>query len=147
MFIQKSSRKKVIKIKTSWITADVLQYQGHSPYNALEIPLSNLLTLSQQIVTQSSMLHHICIHIIYIITCAQPHQYLNAYWLIRNITIIPGKLPWIFPGAPLIFNGLLKYPGYRWRVDSPHKGQWRRALMFSLICAWDVSDLRRHRAH
>ena len=40
-------------------------------------------------------------------------------------------------------------------VDSPHKGQWRRALMFSLICAWtngwansrDGGDLRRHRAH
>ena len=25
---------------------------------------------------------------------------------------------------------------HRSPVDSPHKGQWRRALMFSLICAW-----------
>ena len=40
-------------------------------------------------------------------------------------------------------------------VNSPHKGQWRRALMFSLICAWindwvnnrEAGDLRRHRAH
>ena len=40
-------------------------------------------------------------------------------------------------------------------VNSPHKGQWRRVLMFSLICAWtngwicnrDASHLRRHRAH
>ena len=40
-------------------------------------------------------------------------------------------------------------------MDSPHKGQWRGALMFSLICAWtngwannrDPGDLRRHRAH
>ena len=40
-------------------------------------------------------------------------------------------------------------------VDSPHTGQWRRALMFSLICAWTTSwannrsagHLRRHRAH
>ena len=35
--------------------------------------------------------------------------------------------------------------------DLPHKGQWRGALMFSLICAWvnnrDVYDLRRHHAH
>ena len=38
-------------------------------------------------------------------------------------------------------------------VNSPHKGQWRGTLMFSLICAWtngwinnrDVGDLRRHR--
>ena len=40
-------------------------------------------------------------------------------------------------------------------VDSPHKGQWRGALMFSFICAWtngwtnnrDAGDLRRHRTH
>ena len=39
--------------------------------------------------------------------------------------------------------------------NSPHKGQWRRALMFSLICArrnsWvnngEAGDLRRHLAH
>ena len=40
-------------------------------------------------------------------------------------------------------------------VNSPHKGQWRGALMFSLICAWingwvnnrEASDVRRHRDH
>ena len=40
-------------------------------------------------------------------------------------------------------------------VDSPHKGQWRGALMFSLICtsinSWanngDAGELKRHRAH
>ena len=44
---------------------------------------------------------------------------------------------------------------HRWPVNSPHKGQWRRALMFSLICAWingwvnnrEACDLRRHWAH
>ena len=44
---------------------------------------------------------------------------------------------------------------HRSPVNSPHKGQWRRALMFSLICVWingwvnnrDSGDLRRHRAH
>ena len=44
---------------------------------------------------------------------------------------------------------------HRSPVNSPHKGQWRGALMFSLICAWtnswvnnrDAGDLRRHRAH
>ena len=25
---------------------------------------------------------------------------------------------------------------HRWRVNSPHKGQWRGALVFSLICVW-----------
>ena len=40
-------------------------------------------------------------------------------------------------------------------VNSPHKGQWRGTLMFSLICAWindwvnnrEAGDLRRHLGH
>ena len=43
---------------------------------------------------------------------------------------------------------------HRSPVNSPHKGQWRGALMFSLICTWingwvnnrEAGDLR-HRAH
>ena len=40
---------------------------------------------------------------------------------------------------------------HRRPVNSPHKGQWRGALMFFFICAWvnnrDDGDLRRHRAN
>ena len=44
---------------------------------------------------------------------------------------------------------------HRFPVNSPHKGQWRGALMFSLICVWisgwvnnrEAGDLRRYRAH
>ena len=44
---------------------------------------------------------------------------------------------------------------HRSPVNSPHKGQWRGALMFSLIWTWinnwvnnlEAGDLRRHRAH
>ena len=44
---------------------------------------------------------------------------------------------------------------HRSPVNSPHKGQWRGAVMFSLICAWingwvnnrEAGDLRRHHAH
>ena len=40
-------------------------------------------------------------------------------------------------------------------MNSPHKGQWRGALMFSLICIWingwsnnrEAGDLRRYRGH
>ena len=43
---------------------------------------------------------------------------------------------------------------HRSTVNPPHKGQWRGALVFSLICAWingsvknrETGDLRRHRA-
>ena len=36
---------------------------------------------------------------------------------------------------------------HRSPVNSPHKGQWRGALMFSLIHHRGAGDLRRHRAH
>ena len=44
---------------------------------------------------------------------------------------------------------------HRSPMNSPHKGQWHGAFMFSLICAWIngwvnnrvAGDLRRHRAH
>ena len=44
---------------------------------------------------------------------------------------------------------------HRASVNSPHKGQRRAALMFSLICVWihswvnngEAGDFRRHRAH
>ena len=44
---------------------------------------------------------------------------------------------------------------HRSPVNSPHKGQWRGALMFSLICPWTngwvnnrkAGDLRRYSAH
>ena len=44
---------------------------------------------------------------------------------------------------------------HRSPANSPHKGQWRGALMFSLICVWingwvnnrEAGDLRRYHAH
>ena len=44
---------------------------------------------------------------------------------------------------------------HRWPVNSPHKGQWHRALMISLICVWinswvnngEAGDLKCHHAN
>ena len=44
---------------------------------------------------------------------------------------------------------------HRSPMNSPHRGQWRGALMYSLSCAWingwvnnrEAGDLRRHRTH
>ena len=55
-----------------------------------------------------------------------------------------------FPRYWPFLRGILRSP-----VNSPHKGQWREALMFSLICVringWvntrEAGDLRRYRAH
>ena len=55
-----------------------------------------------------------------------------------------------FPRYGPFVRGILRSP-----VNSPHQGQWRGALMFSLICAWingwlnnrGAGDFRRHCAH
>ena len=55
----------------------------------------------------------------------------------------------LFPRYLPFVRGIHRSP-----VNSPHKAQWRVALMFSLICwinGWvnnrDAGDLRRHHAH
>ena len=53
------------------------------------------------------------------------------------------------------FSALLALCAGRPWIPRTHKGQWRGALIFSLICAWindwvnnrETEDLRRHRAH
>ena len=51
------------------------------------------------------------------------------------------------------FSALLPFVRgiHRSPVNSPHKGQWRRALVFCLICARinnrEAGDVRRHRGH
>ena len=55
-----------------------------------------------------------------------------------------------FPRYWSFLRGIHRRP-----LNSPHKGQWCRALMFPLICAWtkawvnnrDADDLRRHHAY
>ena len=55
-----------------------------------------------------------------------------------------------FPRYWPIVRGIHRSP-----VNSPHKGQWRGALMFSLICVWingwannrEAGDLRRYHTH
>ena len=69
-------------------------------------------------------------------------------YFIMNVTL--GELWKHFPRYWPFVRGIHRSP-----VNSPHKGQWRGALMFSLICAringWvnngEAGDLRRHRAH
>ena len=55
-----------------------------------------------------------------------------------------------FPGYWPFVRGIHRSP-----LNSPHKGQWRGALMFSLMCPWingwvnngEAGDLRCHHAH
>ena len=67
--------------------------------------------------------------------------------LIKYNDVMKSKL---FPRYWPFVQGIHRSP-----VNSPHKGQWRGALIFSLIWAWinewvnnrEAGDLRRHRAH
>ena len=77
-------------------------------------------------------------------------------WLFRNSVGITSfqhddVIKWKhFPRNWPFVRGIHRSP-----VNSPHKGQWRGALMFSLICVWindwvnnrEAGDLRRYRAH
>ena len=66
-------------------------------------------------------------------------------WTINHDDVIKWKhFPHYWPFVNSLFNG-----------NSPHKGQWRGALMFSLICVWiigcvnnrEAGDLRRYRVN
>ena len=68
----------------------------------------------------------------------------SKYWLHGDV------IKWKhFPRYWPFVRGIHQSP-----VNSPHKGQWRGALMFSLICVWingwvnncEAGDLRRYRA-
>ena len=72
---------------------------------------------------------------------------LGSFWGYRHDDVIKWKH---FPRCWPFVRGFHRSP-----VNSPHKGQWRGALMFSLICVWinglvnnrEAGDLRRYRAH
>ena len=74
------------------------------------------------------------------------HQIFDLQFLCYDDVIKWKHFPRYWP----LVRGIHRSP-----VNSPHKGQWRGALMFSLICAringWanngDAGDLRCHRAH
>ena len=80
-------------------------------------------------------------------TCRTPLHISWGFIFLDHDDVIKGKH--IPPHWPFV-RGIHRSP-----VNSPHKCQWRGALMFYLICAWingsvnnrEAGDLRRHRAH
>ena len=86
-----------------------------------------------------------------------------ALWMIRDKMIYPVNPP---TPTPTYHDDVIKWKHFprnwpfvreihRSPVNFPHKGQWRGALMFSLIYAWindwvnnrEASDLRRQYGH
>ena len=78
--------------------------------------------------------------------CAKPLLWYYDITLLHDDVIKWKHFPRYWP----FVGGIHRSP-----VTSPHKGQWRGPLMFSLICAWingwvnnlDAGDLGRHHAH
>ena len=84
-----------------------------------------------------------------------PRWYWSLVWVIHWRTRMENPhdnvIKWKhFPRYWPFVRGIHRPP-----VNSPHKGQWRGALMFSLICAWingwvnnrEAGDLRRRRTY
>ena len=65
------------------------------------------------------------------------------------------RYQWILPIVTSSNRDIFRVTGHLSGELTGDKGQWRRALMLSLICAWingwvingKAGDLRRHRAH
>ena len=94
--------------------------------------------------------------LVYTLVCIYPYRYNghNVSWLqimrLKIMGIYDDVIKWKhFPRYWPFVRGIHRLP-----VNSPHKGQWRGALMFSLISAWingwvsngEAGDLRRHHA-
>ena len=79
-------------------------------------------------------------------TCINRSRWANLNMIFHDDVIKWKHFPRYWP----FVRGIHRSP-----VNSPHKGQWRGALMFSLICTridgWvnngEAGDLRRYRAH
>ena len=81
----------------------------------------------------------------FVISCYS-HEWVHWGWWLYGFPAITINFPRYWP----FVRGIYRSP-----VNSPHKGQWRGALMFSFICVWisswvnnrEAGDLRRYHAH
>ena len=104
--------------------------------------------------TQGQTFPRHAVAIIYIST--KPAFKLGYEWIIASnedygLWLHDDVIKWrYFPRYWPFVRGINRSP-----VNSPHKGQWRGASMFSLICVWingrinngEAGDFRRHRPH
>ena len=81
----------------------------------------------------------------------RPRTLCMFYLIMQEVCFHDDVVKWgHFPRYWPFVRGIHRSP-----VNSPHKGQWRGALMFSFICVWrngwvnncEVGNLRRHRSH
>ena len=112
----------------------------------LDYSLYHVLMIAKKEVNTTGLLilyHSITFHIkIWATSLLKEH----AFYVVHDDVIKGKHYPRYWP----FVQGIHRSP-----VNSPHKGQWRGALMFSLICIWlngwvnnrEADDLRRYCAH
>ena len=90
----------------------------------------------------------------------------GAYWIIMGWIIMSARFSLLICLYMSLHDDVIKWKHFsrnwpfvqgihRAPVNSPHKGQWHGALIFSLICVWingwvnngEAGDLRRYCAH
>ena len=132
----------LFSLTKSWKSAEITQWRhmSHTVPNRWNLDLRNLLSLSTMKPLSSTLLtlseENVPVPI------DIPHQ----RPAMRDDVIKCKHFPRYWP----FVRGIHRLP-----VNSPHKGQWRGALMLFLICAWiygwvnnrETGDLIRHRAH
>ena len=150
------TRRQWVKVRNTCTQVDqITHHDGQTRYKNVNIQCHIRIVLFAMCVSCIDLLvipEKYSLTNVYIITVQKdldtnthfPHfQYRKAgmmTWSNGNIFHVTGPLWGESPGNPL---------------DCPHKGQWRGALMFSLVGAWtngsannrDACDLRRHRTN
>ena len=101
----------------------------------------------------SLLLYQLSIYVLFCMTC-------GSGVFVGKVLSYTSRLHCILPDDVIKWKHFPRYWPFvrgihRWPMNSPHKGQWRGALMFSLICVWindwvnncEAGDLRYYRAH
>ena len=144
-------------METDWVTHICASKQGHHWWRSCWFP-SHYLERCRHIFNWSTVKFQSKANIIFKKILLKMVSEKYDYNL--NISICTTQCytnaPW-WRNQMQIFFALLAFVRgiHRSPVNSPHKGQWREALMFSLIFAWtnawvnnrEAGDLRRHCAH
>ena len=140
---------------TAYITVTLQERHGISSHRQLNYFFNNLRHFRAMTSSRRACLHHTpwSFH-----SCYNTLDILRHYFSKNNSVKTHHSLP-----VTLWRHEMEKFPRYwpfvrgihRSPVNSPHKGQWRGPLMFSLICVWingwinnrKAGDLRRHPVH
>ena len=139
------------------ILSGSLQFQGHSQQNQLELSESAFGYVMHCYFAYSGANGTCCCRTALCNQNTQQIKSIHILWFILYLAPFPFRplhddvIKWKhFPRYWPFVRGIHRSP-----VNSPRKGQWPWALMFSLICAcinsWvnnrKAGDLRRYRAH